>query len=76
MTENEFGPQPLVLLMTRLGVSNADLVHASTKQLSFKVVQKGRNGRRLTPNAQYKILAALNAVKPEQALTLKDLFTY
>ena len=70
------GVQPLDDLMTRLGVSNADLVAASTRQLTFKMVQKGRKGRRLTPNAQGKILSALRTLKPELTIELKDLFTY
>ena len=60
--------------MTRLGLTNADLVNASTEQLSFKMVQKGRRGRRLTPNMQSKILTALLAVKPDLNLGRRDLF--
>jgi len=70
------GAQPLDALMERLELSNADLVKASTEQLSFKMVQKGRKGRRLTPNIQHKILAALQRARPEESLTLKDLFNY
>ena len=36
---------PLDELMTELGLSNADLVKASTEQLTFKMVQKARGGR-------------------------------
>ncbi len=74
--ENENIPQPFDALMTRLGLTNADLVHASTQQLSFKMVQKGRRGRRLTPNIQSKILTALLAVKPDLNLRRGDLFRY
>lgn len=80
MTDSEafrdFGVQPLDAIMTRLGLSNHDLVAASTQQLSHKVVQKGRKGRRLTMNAQQKILNALKAAKPDQVFTLRDLFHY
>lgn len=72
----EFGTQPLDQLMTSLGLSNADLVHASTKQLTHKMVQKGRKGRKLTLNAQLKVLEALNAQSRDRTFTLKDLFTY
>lgn len=72
----ELGVQPLDALMTRLGLSNHDLVAASTEQLSHKVVQKGRKGRRLTLNAQHKILNALNQLKPEENLSLGKLFNY
>ena len=60
--------------MTRLELTNADLVKASTQQLTFKMVQKGRQGKPLTLNVQQKILAALQAVRPSENLTLKDIF--
>ena len=74
--ENENSPQPLDTLMTQLGVTNADLVNASTEQLSFKMVQKGRKGRRLSPNIQDKILTALLKVKPDLKTRRRDLFRY
>ena len=70
-------PQPLDALMNRLGLTNADLVKASTEQLSFKMVNKGRAGnRRLSPNVQDKILMALLTLKPELKLKRRDLFFY
>ncbi len=72
----DVGIQPLDAVMTRLGLKDSDVVRASTIQLTFKMFQKGRKGRRLTPNAQHKILAALHALKPEEKLTLRDLFNY
>ena len=72
----EAGAQPLDTLMTGLGVKNADLVSASTEQLTHKVIQKGRRGRRLTLNAKSKILRALNTLNPEKQYTLKELFNY
>ncbi len=74
--ENENIPQPLDTLMTQLGITNADLVNASTEQLSFKMVQKGRKGRRLTPNIQDKILTALLKVKTDLKIRRRDLFRY
>ena len=71
-----FGTQPIDALMTRLGLTNSDLVQASTKQLTYKMVQKGRKGRRLTSNAQMKILEAMNSLKVGQVFTLKELFNY
>ncbi len=62
--------------MTKLDLKNADLVRVSTEQLTFKMVQKGRKGRRLTLNVQTKILKALLAVKPDLNLKLRDLFRY
>ncbi len=72
----EHGVQPIDALMNALALSNADVVAASTRQLSFKAMQKGRKGRILTPNMQIKILEALRTLKPERNLTLKDLFNY
>ena len=72
----ELGIQPLDGIMARLGFSNADLVKISTEQLSHKMVQKGRKGRRLTPNVQRKILRALRALEPEGNFTIKDIFNY
>ena len=74
--ENEIIPQPLDTLMTKLGLVNADLVNASTEQLSFKMVQKGRKGRRLSTNIQEKILRALLSVKPELKVKRRELFVY
>lgn len=69
--------QPLDALMNKLKLTNADLVKASTQQLSFKMVNKGRAGsRRLSPNVQDKILAALLVVRPELKLRRRDLFCY
>ncbi len=50
--------------MTELGLSNADLVKASTEQLTFKMVQKARKGKPLTPNVQNKINGALKVLVP------------
>lgn len=62
--------------MIQLGVSNADLVNASTEQLTFKMVNKGRKGRRLAPKIQEKILKAFLTLKPESKLRRRDLFLY
>lgn len=76
--EMDKGVQPLDELLDRLGLKNVDLVEKSTEQLTFKMVVKGRKGRKLTWNVQNKILTALNACLPEGTapLTLKDLFNY
>lgn len=73
---DERGVQPLDALLNESGIANAALVAASTRQLSFKAVQKGRRGRHLTPNMKHKILDALRVLKPERNLALKDLFNY
>ena len=74
--ENATLPQPLDTLMRQLGLTNAHLVEASTEQLSFKMVQKGRKGRRLTTNIQDKILNALLKAKPDLKVRRRDLFRY
>lgn len=75
--EMEKGLQPLDELMTRLNLKNSDLVEKSCEQLSHKVVAKGRKGRRLTLNAQMKILRALNASRSgSESFALNDLFNY
>ncbi len=76
MIEFNLGVQPLDSQITRLNLSETEIIKASTRQLTFKMLQKGRKGRRLTPNAQHKILEALHALKPDEHLTLKDLFNY
>ena len=74
--EHNLGPQPLEDVLQRHSLSAADLVGASRDHLTFKMVQKGRKGRRLTPNVQRKILSALRTLRPELPLTFKDLFNY
>ncbi len=73
---NELGVQPLDALMTKHALSNHALVAASTEQLSHKVVQKARKGRRLTSKAKTKILNALHNALPEQKFAHRDLFSY
>jgi len=75
----ENGVQPLDEVMEKHGLSNKDLVQASTEQLTFKVVQKGRRGRRLTRRTQFKIVRAINKAitpPPDPLLDLRDLFNY
>lgn len=70
------GVQPLDALMTKHEITNHALVAASKEQLSHKVVQKGRKGRRLTSKAKAKILNALHVALPEQKFAYRDLFNY
>lgn len=74
--KKDFGAQPLDDVIVRLGLSNSGLVQASTEQLTHKMVQKGRKGRRITRNAKLKILHALQASNPEEKFILKLLFNY
>lgn len=73
---NDLGTQPLDALMAKHGLSNHGLVAASDEQLSHKVVQKARKGRRLTSRAKTKILNALHNALPEQKFAHRDLFNY
>ena len=72
----DLGIQPLDALMAKHGLSNHALVAASTEQLSHKVVQKARMGRRLTIRAKAKVLSALHNALPEQEFAHRDLFNY
>ena len=74
MSDDALKIQPLDAVMTRLHLSNADLVKASSEQLSFKMVQKGRRGKPLSVNIHNKILRALKSVRPDEHVGLKDLF--
>jgi hypothetical protein len=75
LEQMDAGPQPLDALMQKHALSNHDLVVHSDRQLTHKVVQKGRKGRRLTRNAQQKILRAANRAATA-AYSLEELFNY
>ena len=72
------GPQPLDALLDELGLSNHELVSASTEQITHKMVAKGRKGRKLTRNLQGKLLRAVNnaAADGGKRFELSDLFNY
>ncbi|MDD5259759.1 MAG: hypothetical protein PHD29_07310 [bacterium] len=72
----QYGTQPLDAILTELGITNSDLVRASTEQLTHKMVQKGRKGRRLTLHVRQKLLNALHNAQKENVFTLQDLFNY
>ena len=73
---NDLGVQPLDALMIKHGLTNHALVAASMEQLSHKVVQKARKGRRLTPKAKTKVLNALHLALPEKQFAHRELFNY
>jgi len=50
----------LIPMMEKWGLVNEDLVNASTEQLTYKQVQRARNGRRLTMQMMKKVLRAYN----------------
>jgi hypothetical protein len=73
--ERDFGPQPLADLLARHGLRAHDLVAASTRQLTHKMVARAVKGRRLTPNTMGKVLEALNSASGG-AYVASDAFNY
>lgn len=69
-----FESQPLDGILKARGLDNADLVKASTRQLTFKQVQKARMGRPVTANIQIKITRALNACGGGDTYQVQELF--
>lgn len=73
--ERNLGPQPIADLLTALELKAPDLVAASSKQLTHKMVARACKGRRLTPNVKLKLLEALNAASGK-SFDLQQLFNY
>jgi hypothetical protein len=73
--ERDLGPQPIGRIMAERNLKPHDLVAASTEQLTHKMVSRACKGRRLTINAQTKVLNALNAATGKN-YSLRDLFNY
>ena len=74
-TERNLGSQPISGIMASHNLKPHDLVAASTKQLTHKMVTRACKGRRLTKNTKSKVLNALN-LAAEKNYTLSDLFNY
>jgi len=74
--KNGLGMQPLDKVLEGCSLENDDLVQASCEQLTYKQVQKARQGRRITPNIKGKIVRALNGAAKEKIYSEKDLFNY
>jgi hypothetical protein len=73
--ERDLGPQPIGEIMAGRNMKPHDLVAASTQQLTHKMVSRACKGRKLTINAQLKVLNALNAATGKN-YALRDLFNY
>jgi len=71
----ELGPQPILDVLAKHGLSATDLVDASGEQLTHKMVARAIKGRRLTANTMGKVVRALNR-RAESAYTSAELFTY
>jgi hypothetical protein len=74
-TERDLGPQPIAAIVAERNLKPHDLVAASTHQLTHKMVSRACKGRRLTLNAQLKVLNALNLAAGKN-YSLRDLFNY
>ena len=73
--ERNLGEQPLAGVMEKHGYKSADLVTASSLQLTHKMVGRARRGRRLTANTKGKIHQAMGALL-ERPVAMDELFNY
>ena len=73
--ERNLGEQPIAQKMKEHGLTNHDLVNASTEQITHKMVAKACKGRRLTKNIQNKVVRAINQASGEN-YKKQDLFNY
>ena len=69
------GEQPLVQLLVELGLKAHDLVAASARPMTHKMVARACKGRWLTPNTRGIVLEALNRASGKN-YALGDLFNY
>ncbi len=76
LLEKAKSPQFLDEIFKAHKLNNEDLVRASTKQLTFKQVQKARSGRFVTPNIQQKIVLALNSCLVDIQYRTEELFDF
>jgi hypothetical protein len=73
--ERNLGEQPVAKLMVELGLKAHDLVAASTRPMTHKMVVRACKGRWLTPNTKSIVLDALNRASGKN-YSLNDLFNY
>lgn len=73
--ERNLREQPIAKIIAEHGLKPHDIVHASTEQITHKMISRATSGRRLTPKVQSKILNAINTAV-EKNYSLKDLFNY
>jgi len=71
----DLGEQPLAKLMAERGLKPADLVEASTEQITHKMVSRAMKGRRLTENTMDKVHRAWNLASGSEAAR-EELFSY
>lgn len=73
--QRNLGPQPITDIMARHNLKPHDLVAASARQLTHKMVTSARKGRKLTDNSKSKVLNALN-LAADRNYKLSDIFNY
>lgn len=73
--ERNLGEQPIARILREHNLKPHDLVMASSVEMTHKMVARACKGRRLTPNTQSKVLAALNRATGK-TYSLRDLFSY
>lgn len=73
--ERNLGEQPMARIMREHNLKPHDLVSISSVEMTHKMVSRACKGRRLTPNTQAKVLAALNRATGK-SYSLRDLFNY
>ena len=71
----EMGEQPLAALMRERGLANHDLVAASARPITHKLVMRAVRGRRLTLHSKELVLAAFNRAAGG-SFRMGDLFDY
>ncbi len=74
-SSREYGEQPLVALLADKGLTNHQVVAASTEQLTHKMLSKACRGRFLSVKIRLKIMRAVNKLTGG-TYSLKDLFNY
>ena len=74
-TSREMGEQPLAARMRERGLSNHDLVAASARPITHKLVMRAVRGRRLTVHSKSLVLDAFNRAVGG-AFRMSDLFNY
>ena len=71
----EMGEQPIAAILRERGLSHHDLVAASARPITHKMVLRAEKGPWLTPNTKGIVLDALNRATGG-TYTLADLFNY
>ena len=73
--ERNLGTQPIAAILAELGLKPHDLVAASAKPMTHKMIARACKGRWLTLNTRGIVCDALNRASGKP-YTLQDLFNY